>query len=508
VARALSKSKIISYLQCSRRIWLEIHRPELSETSDRSELAMKSGNQVGEIAQQLYSHSSNPTVVDRESLGLSVALRRSQELLGSNEPIFEAGFVAAGAMVFTDVMLPVGGPGHRQWRMVEVKASTGVKDYHRNDIAIQAYVATKAGVPLASASIAYVDSSWVYPGDRQYVGLLKEEDLTAEALGRGQEVEGWIREAHKVVSENVEPEVSFGSQCYDPFECGFLNYCQSKEPQAEYPLSWLPRIQAKALKAFIAEGGVKDLRDVPDELLNERQQRVKSCTLKDEPWFDAEGARDALTWLEQPTYFLDFETIQFAVPIWKGTRPYQQIPFQFSLHLISSDGTLSHSDFLDLSGEDPSRRLAEALLDCCGEKGVIFAYNAAFERTRIKELADQFPELRDRLLSLKERVFDLLRVAERNYYNPIQQGSWSIKAVLPAVAPDLNYEALGGVQNGGMAMDAFLEAIDPACGLLRKEEIKRQLLAYCCLDTLAMVRVWEFFLGRSSQSDQSPSRGS
>lgn len=235
------------------------------------------------------------------------------------------------------------------------------------------------------------------------------------------------------------------------------------------------------------------MRNVPDELLNERQLRVKHSTLNNETWFDAEGAAADLAPHKLPGYFLDFETVQFAVPIWKGTRPYQQIPFQFSLHRLSRSGKLEHREFLDLSGKDPSMKFAEALIEACDQRGPVFVYNAAFETTRIKELAERFPKLKKSLLAINERIVDLLKVAEARYYHPSQQGSWSIKKVLPAIAPDLRYDALDGVQDGGMAMEAFKEAVADKCDEDRMAEMDRQLRMYCGLDTFAMVRIWKLF---------------
>ena len=210
-----------------------------------------------------------------------------------------------------------------------------------------------------------------------------------------------------------------------------------------------------------------------------------------------EAAAQALASHKPPAYFMDFETIQFAVPIWKGTRPYQQIPFQFSVHRLSRTGKLEQQAFVDLSGKDPSKAFAEALLAACGERGPIFVYNAGFETARIRDLAARFPRLAKALLALNERVVDLLPVAREYYYQPSQQGSWSIKAVLPTFCPDLNYGDLDGVQDGGMAMEAFLEALSPQTGAARKVEIERQLLDYCALDTYAMVRLWSAFTGKA-----------
>jgi hypothetical protein len=280
---------------------------------------------------------------------------------------------------------------------------------------------------------------------------LKENDLTDEAFARTKEVKGWIADAQKVTNKNSEPPIKTGTHCTTPYACGFLAYCQSQEPQAKYPVTFLPRIQAKALKALINDQGVIDLRKVPDELLNDRQRRVKAHTVSGKPFFDAKGAAASLADHKLPAYFMDFESIQLAVPIWKDTRPYQQVPFQFSVHRLSTAVKVEHVPFLDLSGNDPSKDFAEAVIGACGKQGPIFVYNARFESARIKELAERFPRLKNALLAINERVVDLLKVTEQYYYHPSQEGSWSLKRVLPAIAPDLNYDTLDGVQDGGMA---------------------------------------------------------
>ena len=233
------------------------------------------------------------------------------------------------------------------------------------------------------------------------------------------------------------------------------------------------------------------MRQVPDDLLNAQQRRVKVQSLSGAPWFDAPGAARALKAYRAPLHFLDFETIQFVVPQWPGTRPYQQIPFQFSLHTLLGDGSIVHREFLDLSGDDPSEAFAKALVRECGDTGTVLVYNAAFEKTRIRELAQRYPRLRSALLGIVERVVDLLPVVKDHYYHPSQQGSWSIKKVLPAMVPWLSYEDLDGVQDGGGAMEAYLEAIHQDTDAQQRAALRKQLLTYCGLDTWAMVRIWQ-----------------
>lgn len=493
--RTLSKSKLLAYRQCPKRLWLEVHRPKLREDSAATQASFAVGHQVGDIARRLYDPKGKGVLIDPQADGFDAAFARTLELLQVAQPIFEAGFRAEGALALADVRLPIRRCGKLAWRMVEVKSSTSVKDYHRDDAAVQSFVARSSGVPLTKIALAHIDSDWVYPGNEDYNGLLLENDLTDEVFGRGEEVRGWIAEAQQIVAKKREPRVATGKHCGNPYECGFLAYCQSQEPQAEQPIKWLPGRLSNGLQAHIEAHGLTELRDLPDALLNDKQQRVKAATLSGKPYFDQRASAQALAAYKLPAYFLDFETIQFAVPIWKGTRPYQQIPFQFSVHRLSRTGKLDQQAFLDITGSDPSKAFTEALIAACGERGPIFVYNAGFETARIRELSERFPRMAKSLLALNERVVDLLPVARDHYYHPSQQGSWSIKAVLPALCPDLDYGDLDGVQDGGMAMDAFLEALSPQTSKMRRTEIEQQLLAYCALDTYAMVRLWSVFTG-------------
>lgn len=496
--RTFSKSKLLALRQCPKRLWLEVHHPELREDSSATQASFQVGYQVGDIARRIYDPDGLGAMIDVATEGFDAAFKRSAELLNSTQPIFEAGFSAGGAMAFADVMLPVQENDTMVWRMVEVKSATSVKDYHRDDLAVQAFIAQSAGVPLQSIALAHIDSSWTFPGDGDYRGLLKEYDLTAEAFSRTDEVKAWIAQAQNVDALPSEPVMALGAHCDTPYACGFYDYCSRNEPKAQYPVYWLPYFGANAQQ--LAQQGVIEMADLDDNLLNAKQQRVKDHTLAGTVFFDSEGAAADLAVHSLPAYFLDFETIQFAVPIWKGTRPYQQNTFQFSLHTLSESGQLDHTEFLDISGSDPSESFARTLIAVCGTSGPVYVYSAAFETSRMSELAVRYPQFRDPLLAINARVVDLLPIARERYYHPSQQGSWSIKKVLPAVVPELRYDALDGVQDGGGAMEAFLEAIHPDTLTERKEQIEQQLLAYCKLDTYAMVRLWQVFAGRTDLS--------
>lgn len=490
--KPLSKSKIVAYRQCPKRLWLEVHHPEL-RVDTGSEAVFKRGKQLGELAQTLYNDGS-AELIDVNVLGFAKAFERSAELLQQNHMIFEAGLQAGGALAFADVMLPLSKKGKPKWKMIEVKSSTSVKDYHRDDVALQCYVAKEMGVDIKEVALAHVNNNFIYEGGGNYQGLLQEEDLTQEALSRYSEAKQWVDEAQQVCALEAEPDISIGNHCSHPFPCAFYDYCSAGMEEVAHPANWLPDLRSKSVRALVAEDGALEMEAIPDSLLNDRQLRVKHCTLKNEIYFDVDGAKADLGIQTYPAYFLDFETASLTIPIWAGTRPYQQVPFQFSLHVLNAQHELRHVEFLDISGANPCRHFANALIEHCGSEGPVYVYNRAFEARIVRDMANMFPEDENALLAIIERFVDLLPIAKTRFYNPSQHGSWSIKAVLPAVGgPD--YSALEGIQDGGGAAEAFTFALSADCPAEEKQTIKNQLLKYCELDTEAMIWVWEKFAG-------------
>ena len=270
------------------------------------------GHSVGTIAQALYDPRSERVVLDAQTDGYNVASARTAELLRGKLPFFEALFSAGGTLAFADVMQP---HGDAAWKMIEVKSSTSVKDYHRDDAAIQYFVATQSGVKLEALALAHIDSTWVYPGGGDYSGMLVETDVTAEVEKRVGEVAAWIAEAQATARKRTEPTVRSGVHCNDPFPCGFHDHCAAQEPQAMHPVSWLPGAQKKALRSLLANPEITELKQVPDALLTDLQHRVKTASLTEKKFFDGTGAAAALKPHKLAAYFLDFETISPAVPL-------------------------------------------------------------------------------------------------------------------------------------------------------------------------------------------------
>jgi len=289
------------------------------------------------------------------------------------------------------------------------------------------------------------------------------------------------------------PEIPVGKQCNVPYACPFLTYCDRDAP--EYPLSILGRDWR--LKQRLMIQGYRDLREVPENAIGDgRPRRVWDATLTGRPSFDPRAAI-FLTDLGYPRYYLDFETIQFAVPIWTGTHPYEQLPFQWSCSVEQQDGIVMHREFLDISGGAPMRPCAEALITALGTEGPVFAYTG-FERRMLRETAARYADLAPFLNAIASRIIDLHSIARAHYYHPAQKGSWSLKAVLPTIAPEMDYGNLTYVADGGGAQLAYLEIIAPETSVTRKDELTRALHVYCRRDTDGMVRIAQFFLALTS----------
>ena len=258
----------------------------------------------------------------------------------------------------------------------------------------------------------------------------------------------------------------------------------------------LLKLGGRARKQFLGDlvaEGITDIRDIPADRLNDTQRRIQTITQRGVPELSAAAGRFVAT-LEYPRYYLDFETVAPAVPVWPDTRPYEALPFQWSCHYESQEGQLRHAEFLDLTGDPPMRRFAESMIRVLGESGPILVYSS-YEKRIIGDCIERFPDLEDSLSAIVDRLVDLLAVAKENYYHPDMRGSWSIKAVLPTIAPDLDYTNLDGIQDGTAAAEGYLEAVREDTSSERKAELKNQLLKYCQFDTLALVRITQFFRG-------------
>jgi hypothetical protein len=480
---SLSKSRLISAWQCPKRLHLEKHHPEFGDVSAQTESLFATGHRVGEISQQLYGTSESVEIEFDMRTGIMVHKTRELIAGGADFPIFEATFRHEGVLIRADVLVPDG----EGWRVVEVKASTSVKDYHVLDCAIQDWVLRNSGIDVTSISLAHINNQFVYAGDGNFDGLLIEHDLTDEVRTLEPAVLELVAAAREAVTGPM-PDIAVGARCTSPYECQFINYCWPTD--TEYPIAGLGGGKAK-LGEYVALG-YRDIREVPAENISAAiQQRIHRVTCSGKPEI-LDGARKDFDALAYPRYYLDFETIGPAIPIWAGTRPYAAVAVQWSCHIEESKGQFRHKEFLDLSGAPPMRKLAKALIEALGNSGPVLMWTN-YEEGVIKNLISIFPDLAGPLQEIIDRLYDLHPVVKQNYYHPKMLGSWSIKAVMPAINPDMDYARLEGIKEGTAASDGFIEAIAPETAPERKAELDEQLRRYCKFDTEAMVEIVQYF---------------
>ena len=481
---ALSKSRLLSYRQCPKKLYLETFHRELIDITPEQQKLFDVGHEVGELAQKFYPKG---VLIQDDYEPCKLLDETKTHLLNSNiMTLFEATFSYNHALIRTDLLHK---NNQGKLHVQEVKSSTSVKNVNIEDCAIQVWVIEGAGYKVNDIELMHINNQFVYEEDGNYQGLFKHQSLIKEVNELKPYIEQWIKGALDVLATEDEPAIKPGEQCRQPYDCPFIDYCDPVT--TEYPVECLPYGTRTAIA--LRNEGITDIRDIPDgRLTSENHERIRRVTVSGN--FELEpAAHDIMSELSYPRYYIDFETIQFAIPRWLGTRPYQQIPFQWSCHIENSPDDLDHVEYLDTSGDDPSQRFIETLIDAVGEDGPILVYNAGFENARLKELAERFTEYQDEILAIISRVVDLLPIAKKYYYHPAMKGSWSIKRVLPAIAPELNYSELEEVHDGIGAQDAYLEAIDCATDDERKQMIRSHLIKYCKLDTYAMVAIARYF---------------
>lgn len=497
----LSKSRLISGWQCPKRLWLELNEPDEKQFSASTQASFDIGHRVGAAAQRLFPGG----ILIEHDDELGKALEQTANLLAEPGPVtlFEATFQHDGILIRADVLIR---NEAGQVRLIEVKASTSLKDYHLLDSAIQLWVLQQSGINIVRVDLAHINNEFVYPGNGDYKGLFTYVNVTAQARELQATVPRLIHELRDMLDAG-EPEVQMGAQCTRPFECPFIEFCRHAlfGPLPEWPVQWLPG--GRSLHNKLIDAGYRDIRDIPERYLsNNIAERARRITVAGQPELSP-GAAGQLRQLGWPRYYFDFETMAPAVPVFAGTSPYKAQAFQWSCHIEHEDGTLEHREFLPeygasssgsagaLPAASPQRACAEALIKSLGDSGPIFMYTG-YERSVINNLIELYPDIEEQLAAINERLFDLHPLTRAHYYHPDMRGSWSIKKVLPTIAPDLSYAGLEIVSVGTDAEIAFLEMIDTATAAARAEELRTALLRYCKLDTEAMLRLARFLEGR------------
>ncbi|MBI5584513.1 MAG: DUF2779 domain-containing protein [Deltaproteobacteria bacterium] len=477
----LSKTLFLKGLQCPKALYLIKFHPELrDEVSESQGAAFQSGTQLGILAQGLFPGGRE---IPYEGLSKEEQLKLTRkEIAGGRGTLYEAAFFYNDIFVKADIIQK----GKKGWDLYEVKGSSSVKDVYLDDVAIQYYVLRQSGLPIHNAYIVTVDTQYERDGDLDFDRLFTKTRVTSQVIGKQPSMPRKITRLKKMLRGSI-PEIDIGEHCGDPYPCAFETYCRQHLPDYSV-LDLSGRVSARW---DLYRQGFQSVEEIPLELLNEKHQMEVEAFIARKVVVDKKGIQKFLKSLWYPLYFLDFETINPAVPLYDGTRPFQRIPFQYSLHhLKSPKARLGHDEYLAPPNSDPRKPLLEKLLNRIPPETCILAYNASFEIGVLKQLGEWFPRYRGRLKKLAANVRNLAEpFRKRHLYHWSMKGSFSQKKVLPALVPDLSYEDME-IGDGGMAMLAYFrmcESNDPA----EVASLRKNLIDYCRLDTLGMVRLYK-----------------
>lgn len=479
---AISKSKYLAGLQCPKLLWYHYNEPEAVPPPDAAKQAIfDAGHEVGDLAKLLYRDGLEvPWTGDPAQ-----TVDATRELLALRRPIFEASFAADGCYCRADILVPADGD---TWDLYEVKSGTSVKDVNIDDVAFQAHALERSGAALDRLYLMHVDRSYVRRGAVDPAGLFHAEDVTPRARAAQPAVADRVAAMQAVIAGPF-PDVAIGPHCHKPYACDLRYLCAAFLPA--HDVTQLYRARKTAVYDLIARG-VTALADVPDGDLGPVHHIQREAVRTGRRHAALEPLRAWLADLRYPLHFLDFETMSPAVPLLDGTRPYQQVPFQFSLHVVDCEGAQPrHVAFLAETPDDPRPALIEALAApaaAAAAAGTVLAYNMAFERRVLSELADAFAAHAPFLAALDERMQDLMTPFSRFWvYDPAQQGSCSLKYVLPALT-GASYEGLA-ISGGSQASREFVRAVFGGAPADEKARILSDLREYCRQDTMAMVDV-------------------
>ena len=482
----LSKSTFIRGTQCLKSLYLNKHHRELKEdVSEQLEQVFATGHQVGELAQDLFPGGDYGALPGEIPSATSV--QRTMDLIDKGcKIIYEATFQFEEVMVAMDIMVK-----HEDgWHAYEVKSATSVKDTFRMDASVQYYVITNSGCKLKDIAIVHINTEYVKHGAIDVHKLFTIESVLPQALENQTFVDSKIKEFKNVLASSSIPEVEIGPHCSDPYECDFTEHCWQHIPkQTLFSYKGLRGVE----KWDLFRSNIYKIDDIPDNYpLGKAGQVVVSAEKNNREYINKASIRSFVTDIHYPIYYLDFETLfMVTIPIYDNSSPFQQIPFQYSLHIKrNKDAEIEHYEFLSEANRNIDPRIAfiEQLVAEIGTEGSILAYNMSFEIGRLNELKDIAPQYINEIDNMIARFVDLMSpFRSKHYYTPSMKGSYSIKKVLPALVPELSYDGMD-IANGGDASSSFMRLFDETDSETI-QKTRTDLLEYCKLDTLAMVEI-------------------
>lgn len=485
----LSKSSFIRGLQCHKSLYLKKHHPELEdEISESQQAVFDKGTNVGILAQKLFPGGTDLGIYIPDNF--SEVFKKTERLILEKFPIiYEAGFQYDNLLCLIDILTKENG----KWHAYEVKGSTSVKEIYLWDTAFQYHVITSSGIELEDISVVFLNNQYVRNGELDLQELFIIESVKDRILPLLPKVKEYIKQMKGMLAHEAIPPINIGHYCNKPYQCSFTGHCWKDIP--EYSIFDISRL-TKEKKFELYEKGIVKVSDVPDDFpLSHNQQLQVFAEKSGESTINKDEIRAFVGKLHYPLYFLDFETFQPAIPMFDQSRSYQQIVFQYSLHILDKpDGKLIHKEFLAEAKDDPRIPLIEQLIEDIGTAGDIVVYNKSFETPRLNEIGSDFPEYESQINEINKRIVDLmLPFSQKHYYTPAMKGSYSIKKVLPALVPKFSYTDLN-INEGGAASIAF-ENLYSETDKNKINITKKDLLAYCKLDTQAMVEILKVLSG-------------
>ena len=477
--RLLSKSKYMNGLQCPKLLWLIYNDKEkVPGPNEATQAVFDQGHQVGELAKRLF-----PGGIDVPCEDFKDNLKQTPKYMAERKPVFESGFMVEGIFCRPDILKPV---ESGKWDMVEVKSSTKVKPENIQDVAFQRHVCRKAGLDINKCYLAHINNQYVRDGEYDPQQLFTIEDITDEVEEAARGIDERIERMFEIIASPKCPDMPVGCHCKEPYECA-VQVCWDELPK--HNIFNLYYGGKKCFEMF--NQGIFFVKDIPaNHKLNNKQKIQQWCEINGKPHIDGESIRHFMQDVQYPVHYLDFETINPGLPLYDGTKPYQRIPFQFSMHMDNGKGELEQHAFLAEGQADPRLEFLNRLKKSIEPSGSIMVYNQAFEESVLKELAEAFPEYNEWVDSVRVRLVDLLKPFQNfHYYHPDQSGSASIKHVMPAMTGE-GYEGLG-IAEGGAASRAFLDATFGNLPEDQCKQIRTDLEKYCGRDTEGMAWILE-----------------
>lgn len=481
----LSKSTFLRALQCHKSLYFYKNHIYLrNKISTEQQARFNRGNKVGVAAQNIFPGGKNGSLgyerKNTEAAALTAQLIEKGEII-----IYEAAFISNRMFAAIDILIKE----NDKWYGFEVKSSARVLYNHIQDASFQYKVIKDSGIILEDFFIVHLDTSYIKNGSLEYDKLFKKASVLDQVLKNQSVIEENIELALEMLKKNITPDVPIGVHCFEPYSCDFSGQCWGEQPgNSVFSLGGMH----KKDQFEMYDKGFKTLNDIPDEYPLRKAQSMQIDALKNNmPIVEQDKLNDFISSIRYPIYFMDFESMMPAIPIFDGTTPFHHLPFQFSIHyLVDIKSEAAHFSFLAEQGKDPRKEFIEALLKVIGSEGTILVYNMDAERKSLNDLKNIFPQYKTEIENIISRMSDLAQpFLNYWYYHPAMKGSTSMKNVLPALVPELNYDDLK-INNGNLASIAF-EALQYENDMFKILEVREQLLKYCEMDTYGMVRIWE-----------------